>query len=77
MVSVTQASRFVKSASRYQSTSSMYIRGLIPRNSTELAEAVPICINMIYQLYPLRTNDILPVNLGWYIVFIEMVLISK
>ena len=34
MVSVT-------SASRYQSKSSMYIRGLIPGNSTELAEAVP------------------------------------
>ena len=30
------------SASRYQSKSSMYIRGLIPRNSMELAEAVPI-----------------------------------
>ena len=35
MVSVT-------SASRYQSRSLMYIQGLIPRNSTELAEAVPI-----------------------------------
>ena len=34
MVSVT-------SASRYQSRFSMYIRGLIPRNSTELVEAVP------------------------------------
>ena len=30
------------SASRYQSRSSMYIRGLIPRNSMGLAEAVPI-----------------------------------
>ena len=35
MVSVTPASR-------YQSRSSMYIRGLIPRNFAELAEAVPI-----------------------------------
>ena len=30
------------SASRYQNRSSMHIRGLIPRNSMELAEAVPI-----------------------------------
>ena len=42
MVSVTSASRYVTSASRYQSRSSMYIRGMIPLNSTELAEAVPI-----------------------------------
>ena len=34
----------VTSTSRYQSRSSMYIRGLIPRNSTELAEAVPIVL---------------------------------
>ena len=37
MVSVTSASRYITSASRYhpryQSRSSMYIRGLIPRNS--------------------------------------------
>ena len=36
------ASRNTTSASRYQSISSMYMRGLIPRNSTELTEAVPI-----------------------------------
>ena len=46
MVYVTSASRYVTSAShyhpRYQSRSSMYIRGLIPRNFAELAEAVPI-----------------------------------
>ena len=42
MVSVTSASRYVTSASRNQRSSSMYIRGLIPRNSMELAEAVPI-----------------------------------
>ena len=42
MVSVTSASHYVTSASRYQSRSSMYILGLIPRNSTELAEAFPI-----------------------------------
>ena len=45
MVSVTSASRYITSASRYyphyQSRSSMYIRGLIPRNFAELAEAVP------------------------------------
>ena len=38
MVSVT-------SASHYQSRSSMmYIRGLIPGNSTELADAIPIAL---------------------------------
>ena len=46
MVSVMTASRYIKSASRYhpryQRRSSMYIRGLIPRNLAELAEAVPI-----------------------------------
>ena len=46
MVSVTLASRYITSASRYhpryQSRSSMYIRGLIPRNFAELTEAVPI-----------------------------------
>ena len=39
---MTSASRYVKSASRYQSRSSMYIRGLILRNSRELADADPI-----------------------------------
>ena len=32
MVAVTSVLRYVTSASRYQSRSSMYIRGLIPRN---------------------------------------------
>ena len=38
-------SLYVTSASRYQRSSSMYIRGLIPRNSSELAEAVLIETN--------------------------------
>ena len=42
MASVTSASRYGTSASRFQCRSSMYIRGLIQRNSTELAQAVPI-----------------------------------
>ena len=42
MAAVILASRYVTSASRYQSRSSMYTRGLIPRNSTTLAKAVPI-----------------------------------
>ena len=42
MASVTSASRNVMSMSHYQSRSSMYIRDLIPRNSTELAKAVLI-----------------------------------
>ena len=36
------ASRYVMSASRYQSRSSMSIRGLIPQNPTVLTEVVPI-----------------------------------
>ena len=44
MVSVTSASRYIMSASRfhprYQSRSSMYIRGLSPPYFAELAEAV-------------------------------------
>ena len=46
MISVTSSSRYIMSAShyhpRYQSRSSMYIRGLIPRNFVELAGAVQI-----------------------------------
>ena len=46
MVYLMSASRYITSATRYhpryQSRSSMYIRGLIPRNFAELAEAVPI-----------------------------------
>ena len=46
MVSVTSASLYITSVSRYhplhQSRSSMCICGLIPRNSAELAEPVPI-----------------------------------
>ena len=42
MGSLTSASHYVTSASRYQSRSSMYIRGLIPLNSTELTEIFPI-----------------------------------
>ena len=46
LVSVTSASSYIATASRYQpryqSRSSMYIRGLLPRNFAELAEAVPI-----------------------------------
>ena len=46
VVSVTSASHYITSAlcyqPRYQSRSSVYIRGLIPRNFAELAETVPI-----------------------------------
>ena len=53
MVSVTSASRYITSAARYitsaaryhpryQSRSSMYIRGQIPRNFAESAQVVPI-----------------------------------
>ena len=46
MASATSSSNYITSAScdhpRYQSRSSMYIRGVIPRNFAELAEVVPI-----------------------------------
>ena len=46
MVSVTPASRYITSSSRYhpgyQSRSSMYIRGLIPWNFAELGKEVSI-----------------------------------
>ena len=42
MVSVTLALHNVASASGDQSRSSMYIRGLVPQNFMELANAVPI-----------------------------------
>ena len=56
VVSVTSASRNITSASlyhpHYPSRSSMYIRGLIPRNYAESAKAVPIgyhtCTSRIY-----------------------------
>ena len=69
MISVTSASFYLTSASRYlprcQSRSLMYIRGLIPRNFAELAETVPIVAtvskkkkNMIskYHNHKLQTN---------------------
>ena len=50
MVSVTSASCYIMSASHYyphfQYRSSMYIRGLIPRNLAELAEAVLIATHV-------------------------------
>ena len=51
MVSVKSASHCITSASyyylRYQSRSSMYIRGLIPQNFPELAKAVPIAVRSV------------------------------
>ena len=64
MVSVMSASCYITPASRYhpryQSRSSMYIRSLIPRNFTELAEAVPIDISahvLLNLLNELRKRD--------------------
>ena len=39
---MTSASHYVASESRYQRRFLIYIRGLIPRNFTELAETLPI-----------------------------------
>ena len=51
MISVSSASRYITSTSRYhpryQSRSSMYIRGPIPQNFAELAEAVPIVLTVV------------------------------
>ena len=46
MAPVTSASPVVTFASRYSSRSSMYIRGLSPLDFTELAEAVPIGVEV-------------------------------
>ena len=46
MVSLISVSPYVTSASHYQSRSSVYIRGLIPQNSRELAEEVPIDLTL-------------------------------
>ena len=58
MVSVMSASLYIMSASRYhpryQSRSSMYIRGMISRNFVELAEAVLIAGSYVTYL-PLFT----------------------
>ena len=56
MVYVTSASRYVTSAHRCPSRSSMYIRGLIRRNSTAFAEAVPI--NSKQSLYFLHIESV-------------------
>ena len=57
---MTSVSRYVTKASRYQSRSSMYIRGLIPRNSTALAEAVLIVtyVGQIFVWTVLRNNPV-------------------
>ena len=50
MVSVTSVSRYLKSVSRYHPNyqrSSMFIRGLIPLNISEFAEAVPIVLSLM------------------------------
>ena len=41
-----QTKGYEMSASHFQSRSSLYIRGLIPPNSTGLAEAVPIDLTL-------------------------------
>ena len=56
MASVTSASRYITSVPRYhpryQSRTSMYIRGLIPRNFAELAKAVLIgATRELFHLY--------------------------
>ena len=62
MVSVTLASRYITSASRfhlrYQSRSSMYmyIRDLILRKFAELAEAVPIQIFLSVRIFSRQTD---------------------
>ena len=55
MVSVTSASRYITSAScyhpLYQNRSSLYIRGLIPRNFAKLAKAVPIASDKVTNIH--------------------------
>ena len=74
---MTSLSRHEKSASCYQSRSSMYIRGVFPRNSKELAEAVPIaCIKHIICVWPHNTDQrsgkktklTYTVSVVWYVI---------
>ena len=67
MVSVKSASRYHP---RYQSRSSMCIRGLFPRNFAELTEAVPIDAKHLSHLnvscerpQNIVANDINPYNM--------------
>ena len=68
MVSVTSAFRYVTTASHYdlrcQSRSSMYIRGLIPRNFAVLAEAVPIGSKAVVRLLLIHCLLLLPLCVG-------------
>ena len=65
MVSVTSASRYITSASRYHPRykirSSMYMRGLIPRNLAELTGAVPIVATLL-PIIRLRRLSLTTVN---------------
>ena len=65
-ISVTPASRYIPSASRYhpryQRRSSMYIRGLMPRNFTEIAEAILIGFLTICQSTYWRVSSLQRVN---------------
>ena len=65
MVSVTSALRYITSAlryhPRYKSRSSMYMRGLIPRNLADLAEAVPIVATLL-PIIRLRRLSLTTVN---------------
>ena len=70
MVSVMSASRYRTSASRYhpryQSRSSMYIRGLIARNFVELAEAVSIVTTYVITNYLHHVK-----NVNWQPIVID------
>ena len=57
-VTHTSASLYVTSASRCQSRSSMYIRGLIARNSSEFAEAVPINSQQSFNFLHIESVDV-------------------
>ena len=62
MVSVTSASLYITSASlkhlHYQSRSSMYIRGLIPQNFAEYAEAIQVDILNIVHTITSQLRDV-------------------
>ena len=72
MVSVTLASHYITSAScnhpRYQSRSSINIRGLIPRNFAELVEAVWLTL---MKYFTLCQSMCLPVSIIKMFMFVD------
>ena len=65
MVSVTSASRYVTSASHYRSISSMYIRGLIKRNLSEVVPIDGVGLQVVITKHALFSNQNQNIYIFW------------